>query len=229
MLSAQRLFAASMPIAGTLAVTYLRTRGLSDLSGLAALRFHPRCFCRADAHAPAEHWPALIAAVTDLSGRITGVQRTYLARDVSAKAPLGAPRKALGLIARNAVCFGDPGEVMIVGEGVETVLSLRAILPAMPMAAALSAQNLSAVRLPPSLKRLYIAADRDEAGINAAERLRKRAVLGHRSLSEATRYTKGADQRRNAEAAIARLGTGDERNLSSASGNLSSNAPNPLE
>jgi len=43
------------------------------------------------------------------------------------------------------------------------------------------------------------------------------AVLGHRSLSEATRYTKGADQRHNAEAAIARiLGTADERNLSSA-------------
>lgn len=55
------------------------------------------------------------------------------------------------------------------------------------------------------------------------------AVLGHRSLSEATRYTKGADQRRNAEAAIARLGTGDERKLSSASGNLSSKAPNSLE
>lgn len=55
------------------------------------------------------------------------------------------------------------------------------------------------------------------------------AVLGHRSLSEATRYTKGADQRRNAEAAIARLGTLDERNLSSAPKELSSNKANSLK
>lgn len=176
-LAAQRLFAASAPIAGTLAETYLRSRDLFDLSGLDALRFHPRCFYRADAHAPAERWPALIAAITDAPGRITGVQRTYLARDGSTKGPLTATRKALGRIAGDAVRFGDPGEVMIIGEGVETVLSLRAVLPAMPMAAALSAQNLGTVRLPPSLKRLYIAADRDDAGINAAERLRQHAMV----------------------------------------------------
>jgi hypothetical protein len=176
-LAAQRLFVASAPIAGTLAETYLRSRGLSDLSGLDVLRFHPRCFYRADAHAKAECWPALIAAVSDPSGRITGGQRTYLARDGSAKAPIAAPRKALGRIAGNAVRFGDPADAMIIGEGVETVLSLRALLPAMPMAAALSAQNLGAFRLRPTLRRLYIAADRDEAGLGAAERLRERAAV----------------------------------------------------
>jgi phage/plasmid primase-like uncharacterized protein len=176
-LAAQRLFAASMPFAGTLAENYLRSRGISELSGLGVLRFQPRCFYRTDEDAPAELWPAQIAAVSDLSGRITGVQRTYLARDGSTKAPLAAPRKALGRIAGNAVRFGDPGDVMIVGEGVETVLSLRAILPAMPMAAVLSAQNLGAVRLPPSLQRLYIAADRDDAGLNAAECLRQCAMV----------------------------------------------------
>jgi len=175
-MSAQRLFAASAPIDGTLAETYLRARGLSDLSGPDALRFHPRCFYRADAQAPAERWPALIAAVSDRSGRITGVQRTYLARNGSAKAPLEEPRKALGRIAGSAVRFGDPGEVMIVGEGVETVLSLRVILPAMPLAAALSAQNLGAFQMAATLKRLYIAADSDDVGMRAAERLHSRAV-----------------------------------------------------
>ena len=175
-MSAQRLFAASAPITGTLAETYLQSRGVTDIAGLQSLRFHPRCFYRADAHAPTERWPALIAAVSDPSGRISAVQRTYLARDGSAKAPLMATRKALGRIAGNAVRFGDPGEVMIIGEGVETVLSLHAILPATPAAAALSAQNLGAFRLPPTLRRLYIAADRDEAGLNAAERLRQRAM-----------------------------------------------------
>lgn len=44
------------------------------------------------------------------------------------------------------------------------------------MAAALSAQHLIAFRLPPKLKRLYVAADRDEPGLGAAELLRRRAI-----------------------------------------------------
>jgi hypothetical protein len=174
--SAQRLFAASAPIAGTLAETYLRSRGVTDMAALKSLRFHPRCYYRADAQSPVERWPALIAAVTDPAGAVTGVQRTYLQRDGSAKAPLATPRKAMGLIAGNAVRFGKVHDIMAVGEGVETVLALRTLMPSMPMAAALSAQNLGAFRPLATLKRLYIAADRDEAGMCAAEHLRWRAV-----------------------------------------------------
>ena len=90
--SARRLFAIGRPIRGTLAETYLRRRGVTDLSGTGALRFHPRCYYRADEHATLETWPALLAAVTDLDGSITGLQRTWLARDGSGKAPLAAPR-----------------------------------------------------------------------------------------------------------------------------------------
>ncbi len=39
------------------------------------MRFHPDCYYRADADSPTESWPALIAAVTDLEGRVTGVLR----------------------------------------------------------------------------------------------------------------------------------------------------------
>lgn len=174
--AARRLFAASKPIAGTLAEVYLRCRGVNNVSGLDALRFHPRCFYRCDRDSPREHWPALIAAVTDCAGDLTGVQRTFLARDGSGKAPLPAPRKAIGALAGNAVRFGEAGEVMIVGEGIETVLSLRSLTPSTPMAAALSAQHLGAFRVPPKLKRLYVAADRDDAGLHAAELLRRRAI-----------------------------------------------------
>lgn len=174
--SAQRLFASSAPIAGTLAETYLRLRGITDMAGLQSLRFHPRCYYRADAQSPAERWPALIAAVTDADGAVTGVQRTYLQRDGSDKAPLATPRKAMGVLAGNAVRFGKSHDIMAVGEGVETVLALRTLMPSMPMAAALSAQNVSALRLPATLKRLTIAADRDEAGMRAAECLYWRAV-----------------------------------------------------
>ena len=174
--SAQRLFAASEPIAGTLAETYLRSRGVTDIAGLQSLRFHPRCYYRSDAQSAGERWPTLIAAVTNLDGNITGVQRTYLQRDGSAKAPLATPRKAMGLLAGNAVRFGVARDIMAVGEGVETVLSLQCLMPSLPMAAALSAQNLGAFQIPTALKRLYIAADRDEAGMRAFGHLCQRAM-----------------------------------------------------
>ncbi len=174
--SAQRLFADSAPIAGTIAETYLRSRGVTDIAGLQSLRFHPRCYYRSDAQSAGERWPTLIAAVTNLDGNITGVQRTYLQRDGSAKAPLATPRKAMGLLAGNAVRFGVARDIMAVGEGVETVLSLQCLMPSLPMAAALSAQNLGAFQIPTALKRLYIAADRDEAGMRAFGHLCQRAM-----------------------------------------------------
>ena len=43
-----------------------------------SLRFHPRCYYRPDEHMPTEIWPAMIACVTDIAGRITGLHRTWL-------------------------------------------------------------------------------------------------------------------------------------------------------
>ena len=169
--AAKRLFAASKPVIGTLAETYLRTRRITCSLDLAALRFHPRCFHRPYQTATRMELPALIAAVTDLSGTITAVQRTFLADDGLDKAPLDEPRRALGDILGNAVRFGQANDIMAAGEGIETMLSLRSLMPTLPMAAALTANHLAALRLPKGLKRLYIALDNDPAGASAAERL----------------------------------------------------------
>ncbi len=99
--AARRLFQAGQPIQGTLAETYLRARGITYLDDLPALRFHPRCYYRADENAPVETWPAMLAAVTDLDGTITGVHRTWLARDGSGKAPVATPRRAMGRLLGN--------------------------------------------------------------------------------------------------------------------------------
>jgi hypothetical protein len=172
--SARRLFAMSRPVCGTVAEVYLRNRGISALHDAGSLRFHPRCYYRPDARSPMEIWPAMIAAVTDLSGEITGAQRTWL--DPSgAKAPVDTPRRAMGRLLSNAVRFGAPGEVMAAGEGIETMLSLRCALPTMPMAAALSAAHLAALLLPDTLRRLYVARDDDPAGDGALAALRERA------------------------------------------------------
>ncbi|WP_266064159.1 DUF7146 domain-containing protein [Brucella intermedia] len=177
--ASRRLFAVSQPIGGTLAEIYLGGRAITSLSGTAALRYHPRCYYRPDEHSPIEIWPAMVASVTDLAGRQTGAHRTYLdprlSPDGSGKAPVEAPRRAMGDLLGHGVRFGVAGEVLAAGEGIETVLSPRQVLPHMPMLAALSAAHLAAILFPATLRRLYILSDRDPAGDCARDSLIARA------------------------------------------------------
>ncbi|MDD1523018.1 MULTISPECIES: DUF7146 domain-containing protein [Bradyrhizobium] len=167
--AARRLFAISSPIEGTVVEAYLQRRGIAHIHDGGSLRFHPRCYYRPDEHSPTETWPAMIARVTNLEGRITGAPRTWLDpvgfdRIRLGKAPIDTPRRAMGDLLGNAVRFGVADDVLAAGEGIETMLSLRYVLPTMPMAAALSANHLSAMLLPSGLRRLYIARDVDAAG-----------------------------------------------------------------
>lgn len=177
--AARRLFAMSKPIAGTLAETYLRERGISGARTCTALRYHPRCWYRNDDDDPADHvrdsWPALIAAVTDDTGIMTGAHRTWLDPSGKAKAPISTQRRAMGLLLGNGVRFGRASDVLAAGEGIETMLSLRCVMPTLPIIAALSANHLAAVLLPNGLRRLYIARDNDPAGRHAADTLAERA------------------------------------------------------
>ena len=170
----------SQPIARTPVETYLRARGITVLHETANLRFHPRCYYRPDVDSPTETWPAMIASVTDLSGHQTGAHRTWLdpkgfSEVTLGKAPIDTPRRAMGNLLGHAVRFGRPSDVIAAGEGIETMLSLRCALPAMPMVAALSAAHLSAILFPDTLRRLYIARDDDPAGDGAMATLIDRA------------------------------------------------------
>ena len=174
--AARRLFHAGRPVIGTPAEAYLRARSITAPLDWPSLRFHPSVYYRAHDGAPREVWPALLAAVTDLVGRITGVHRTWLDPTRRSKAPLANPRRALGHLLGNAVRFGVVREVLAAGEGIETMLALKSVLPDLPMVAALSANHLAAIDLPPALRRLYIARDNDTAGCLAARRLHDRGA-----------------------------------------------------
>jgi len=173
--AARRLFAMSQPIRRTLVETYLCNRGIKAAHDAAALRFHPRCYYRLDDTSPTETWPAMIAAVTDFSGAITGAHRTWLAPDGFGKAPVDTPRRAMGHLLGHGVRFGVTTDVMVAGEGIETMLSLQSVLPDLPTLAALSANHLAAILFPATLRRLYVARDHDPAGDLAAEILTERA------------------------------------------------------
>lgn len=176
---AQRLFKMTQPLAGTLADNYLRQRGILRAALHPSLRFHPSCYYRDLVTGRTNSFPALIAAVTDPTGTITGVHRTWLDPDGDGKARIDDPRRALGGLLGNAVrfCFPDYGSVsvMAAGEGLESILSLSHLMPGMPMVSALTANHLAAFRLPDGCVRLYIAADADAAGRHGISGLSRRA------------------------------------------------------
>lgn len=177
--AAARLWAASKPIAGTPVRAYLAARALRRSGDLPALRCHPHCYyrrCDDDLVSVKPAWPAMIAAVTDLDGSLMGVHRTWLDPARAAKAPVACPRRAMGHLLGHGVRFGLAGEVMAFGEGIETMLSLREVAPAMPLVAGLSAAHLAALLFPACLRRLYVACDDDPAGRAAWTALNERAL-----------------------------------------------------
>jgi hypothetical protein len=179
--AARKLFAISSPIKGSVVEAYLRRRGIAQVHHGGSLRFQQRCYYRPEEHLPIETWPAMIACVTDLDGKITGIQRTWLDPDGFdrvrlGKAPVDTPRRAMGELLGNAVRFGAVNDdVLVAGEGIETMLSLRYVFPTLPMAAALSANHLAAMALSSNLRRLYIARDNDAAGDTVQAALLQRA------------------------------------------------------
>ncbi|AVA14719.1 toprim domain-containing protein [Sphingopyxis granuli] len=176
--AAARLWAASKPIAGTPVRAYLAGRALRRGGDLLALRYHPHCYYRPskeDGPSVNRAYPAMIAAVTDLDGSLQGVHRTWLDPARSTKADVAYPRRAMGHLLGNGVRFGLAGDVMAFGEGIETMLSLREIAPALPLVAGLSAAHLAALAFPAPLRRLYVARDRDAAGLAAFGAIVERA------------------------------------------------------
>ena len=172
--TARRIWRLCQPIAGTHAEAYLRARAIPPRDW-PALRFHP-ALNRRDG-GTLRRLPAMVAAVTDNAGAITAIHRTWLDPVRPAKAALPDPRKALGPVLGNAIRFGpaDPARPFVVGEGIETVLSVLAALPGIPGAAAGSARHVAGFEPPDDVLRLLIARDAGEDGTAAAFRLAARA------------------------------------------------------
>ena len=187
--AARRLWQRCRAIDGTHAEAYLRARAIHRCR-FSALRFHPSLFYRDGGGV--RRLPALVAAVTANAeehsrqaerpghAAIVGVHRTWLDPLHPAKAAVSFPRKTRGRVRGHAVRFGDTGAgTLLVGEGIETVLSMVTAVPAITAAAALSAGGLGAFTPPAGIARLVVACDNDTAGESAALRLRRRcAAMG---------------------------------------------------
>ena len=188
---ARKIWAASNPIVGTPAEAYLRARKITADLDDAPLRYHPALHYRDRFDSPPQKLPALVAAVTDNSGVITGIHRTFLDLARNCKADVVSPRRSLGAILGNGVRFGMIDDFAIIGEGIETVLSIKSAFPDIPMVAALSAAHLAGWEFPNGLRRLIIAADNDEAGHRASWRLGERVKVAQ--VETVTIFPRGGD------------------------------------
>ncbi len=158
---------------GTLVETYLRSRGIT-IPIPPAIRFSPKL-----KHTSAGSWhPAMVCSITDASGTVSSVHRTYLAADGRGKAfKKGAgidSKMCLGPLYSNAIALADPGRVLGIGEGIETCLSVMQAIPGLPVWCAVSANRLGNVALPEVVEHVVILADGDAPGQRAADSARKR-------------------------------------------------------
>lgn len=186
---ALRLFLAAQPsLAGTPAESYLLARGI-NLARLGrqprALRFHVGLM-----HPCGQIFPALIAAVTGADGAVSAVHRTFLARDGDrwGKAPVADPKLSLGVVTGGHIPLSRgasgrtlrdalPDERVVIGEGIETCLSIVMAVPELRVISAVSIGNMGSVVLPPQIRRVVLAADND---VKPDPRRRlARAILSH--------------------------------------------------
>jgi len=167
---ARAIWQEAQPIAGTIAETYLRGRGITCPLP-ATLRFHREAW-----HGPtAKRYPAMVAAVQGAG--LPAVHRTYLRPDGTGKADIDPPKAMLGGTQGGAVRLTDGPGRLVVGEGIESTLSLACgpLDGPATLWAGLSTSGLRGLRLPSRPGRLTIACDGDKPGREAANALAERA------------------------------------------------------
>jgi hypothetical protein len=160
--AALTLWHSAMPAPATPVATYLASRGIC-LPPPATLRFHA-CL----KHPGGGIWPAMVGLVTrGTDNAPIAIHRTFLALDGVAKAPVTPDRMMLGPCGGGAVRLAASGDVLMVGEGIETVLSAMQAT-GYPAWAALSTSGLRKLDLPSDARDVIVLADGDDPGEAAA-------------------------------------------------------------
>jgi putative DNA primase/helicase len=155
------IWQSAKPAQGTLVETYLASRGI-HLAAPDGLRFHPGL-----RHSSGGIWPAMVALVTSgVDGMHIAIHRTFLAHD-GGKAPVSPQKMMLGPCRGGVLRLAKAGEVLMVGEGIETCLAAMQAT-GFPAWAALSTSGMRALDLPKDVRDVIVLADGDNAGEAAA-------------------------------------------------------------
>jgi putative DNA primase/helicase len=168
---ALKIWRNSVPADDTLVEKYLRSRAITLRPLALTLRFYG-----ALRHAPSGSvWPAMVALVTRDQERL-GIHRTYLMRDGSGKAPIEPQKMTLGAVRGGCVRLGPEAEHILVTEGIETALSVMQVMNVTAWAA-LSANGIANLQLPPTVREVTICVDGDEVSEHAAAQASRRWLL----------------------------------------------------
>lgn len=161
---AQVIWERAVPAAGTLAESYLASRGISP-------PFPPDIRFSRLSYGNSNPLPCLVAAVRDVAGDVTGIQRIYLRSDGKGKADLPKAKLSLGVVKGGAIRLGDPDAsgVVTVCEGPEDGMSLLDMLGA-PVWVAAGASFLPHMQFPAEVRSIVIGADNDTRGQEEAKK-----------------------------------------------------------
>ena len=166
------------PIEGTFAETYLLTRGVgSGVPGSLRYGMVPRFWHDDGREGP--RYPAMIAALQDENGRISGIHRTFVDRD-GRKLRRGEPRLALGRVRGCAVRLGPVAPRLMLCSGIEDGLALRLMFPGASVWVTPGDANMPHVRLPRGIWHVTVCGDADASGTAAVAATRK--ALGRRGF-----------------------------------------------
>jgi phage/plasmid primase-like uncharacterized protein len=169
---AEGIWQETVKLDGTLAQTYLNSRGIECWSD--DIRFHPNLYYSQTK----SRTPAMVCAIRR-DKQFVGVHRTFL--DQTGKK---LSKMMLGDCKGGAVYLGGTGEHLTVSEGIENGLSVKQMLSSNvgTFVAAMSATNLGSFKLPLKPAILIITADDDQTGKLEALKLGERAAgLGWRA------------------------------------------------
>jgi putative DNA primase/helicase len=173
----------------TIVERYLRSRGIT-VPPPAEIRMHGMLYHREST----EQRPAMVALVEHTGHGPVGIHITYLAIDGSMKATIDPAKRSLGPMAGAAVRLAPAGELLMVGEGIETSLAAMQAC-GLPAWASLSASGMKALVLPPLVRTVIILADHDVngAGGRAARAAAERWLAEGRGVQLAMPPEPGSD------------------------------------
>lgn len=174
---ANRLWKASVPIAGTLAEDYLLARGLSGPYPR-SLRFNPATILGSGS--AKRVMPAMIAAIENDEG-VIAVQRTFLDPADVLRKPIPKPKVSLGLLGTAAIRLAPATDELGLAEGIEDALSATAWFGT-PTWALAGVERLAFVAIPEKVRRIIVYADRGEAAERLLEKAREHLTGNGREL-----------------------------------------------
>lgn len=188
---ARAIWAETLDPAGTPVETYLRLRGLPLPP--AAVRWHPRCpFGKAKAG-------CMVALVRDIAtNEPRAIHRTAISTDGRKIEIDGNDRLTFGPIAGGAIKLTPDEDVTLslaIGEGIETVMSLRRLagLENLSVWSLIAANQVAAFPVLSGIESLWLAVDLDDTGIAAAATVTDRWHQAGREVVQVRPIRRGND------------------------------------